>query len=101
MNQGNYNTIEEFLWIEIRPFTENVKKAFRMTQDGVINKFIKTFRMDNFNNNTTHMDVKYHLGGNKKGKLTQYQDWWKYASVIRILMYVARNSRPEIAFAVH
>ena len=66
MTQGNYNTIEEFLWIEIHPFTENGKKAFRMTQDGLINKILKTFRMDNFKTNTAHMDVKYHLGGNKR-----------------------------------
>ena len=32
---------------------------------------------------------------------SHYQYLWKYASVIGMLMYVARNSCPEIAFSVH
>ena len=26
---------------------------------------------------------------------------WKYATVVRILMYLCRNTRPDIVFAVH
>ena len=45
MIQGKYETLEEFLGIEINPFTENGNRAFRMTQDGIINKIIKTCGM--------------------------------------------------------
>eukprot|EP00957_Ditylum_brightwellii_P133389 10170240-Ditylum_brightwellii.AAC.1 len=41
------------------------------------------------------------LGQDLHGKDVQLQDKWSYTSVVGMMMYLARNSRPEITFAVH
>eukprot|EP00957_Ditylum_brightwellii_P073274 5569692-Ditylum_brightwellii.AAC.1 len=41
------------------------------------------------------------LGPDPHSKYVQLQDKWSYASVVGIMMYLASNSWPEIAFAVH
>ena len=41
------------------------------------------------------------LGKDINGKAPQRQHQWQYASVIGMMMYLASNSRPDIAFAVH
>ena len=72
-----------------------------MTQDGLIKNILKNFGMDDYNPKTIPKVVQDPFGTDAKGNPMQYQDWWKYASVITILVYVANNSSPEIAFIVH
>ncbi len=46
------------------------------------------------NPNTTQ-----HLGLDVNGK--KMEESWEYASIIGMLMYLANNTRPDIAYAVH
>eukprot|EP00957_Ditylum_brightwellii_P167746 12770078-Ditylum_brightwellii.AAC.1 len=41
------------------------------------------------------------LGRDEKGPGPQRQHQWQYAFVVGMMMYLASNSRPDIAFAVH
>ena len=71
-----------------------------MTQDGLINNILDTCGMGDCNPNTIPTDVQDPLVTYSKVNPTQYQDWWKYASVIVIMVYVTNNSRTGIAFDV-
>ena len=75
MTQGKSNTVEYFVGDEINPFTENWKRAFRMTQDGIINNIINTCGIKGFNNSTTQTDVQYLLVTDAMKNPTHYQDW--------------------------
>jgi len=69
-----------------------------MTQHGLIGKFLKTIDMENCNAKTTPAAVTP-LGTNVNG--APHYEKWEYASAVGMLMYLAGNAHPEIAFAVH
>ena len=70
----------------------------KMTQNGLIGKFLKTIDMENCNAKTTPTTVTF-LGNNVHG--APHYEKWEYASAVGMLMYLAGNAYPEIAFAVH
>ena len=74
--------------------------GFQLTQAGLVDKILKTTNMDDCNAKRTPCsgDGKP-LSSDKNGSLA-HQDW-NYRSVIGMLLYLASNSRPDIAFAVH
>ena len=72
-----------------------------MNQDDLKNKIIKTYGMDGCNPKKNPTTVESSLGKYANGKPMQYQDWWKHASVIVMLMYVTSNPHTKIDFSVH
>ena len=73
-------------------------KKFHLTQTGLINKVLKEADMENCNTvNTPALTTP--LGIDKLGE--PFKEDWDYASIVGMLMYLANNSRPDIAYAVH
>mmetsp|Transcript_35250 Transcript_35250/g.50024 ORF Transcript_35250/g.50024 Transcript_35250/m.50024 type:complete len:80 (-) Transcript_35250:510-749(-) len=55
--------------------------------------------MDDCNAKIDSPSTDKSVGIDRGGEL--YDEDWDYASVIGMLMYLAHNSRPDIAYAVH
>ena len=74
--------------------------GFQLTQLGLIDKILKATGMEGCNAKRTPCsgDGKP-LSSDKNGR-TAYQDW-SYRSIIGMMLYLASNSRPDLAFAVH
>ena len=72
-----------------------------MIQYSLINDHLNNFSMDDFNPKTTPTAEQAPLGADAKVNPKQYQYWWKHASVIGIMIYVASNFCLEIYFSVH
>jgi hypothetical protein len=73
-------------------------KKFHLTQTGLINKVLKEVDMENCNTvNTPALTTP--LGIDKLDE--PFNEDWDYASIVGMLMYLANNSRPDIAYAVH
>jgi len=64
----------------------------------LINKVLKAAGMSECNSNTTPSTLDP-LGPDITGK--PFNEHWEYASIIGMLMYLANNTRPDIAHAVH
>ena len=74
-------------------------RKFNLTQTGpLINKVLKAANMTDCNSVGTPA-VTTALGSDKDGD--PFSKDWEYATVLGMLMYLASNSRPEIAYAVH
>ena len=87
--------VGDFLGIRIAKGKEG---EFTLTQTGLINKVLKTAEMENCKPVSTPA-VPTTLGIDKDGDA--FNESWEYASIVGMLMYLANNSRPDIAFAVH
>ena len=70
-------------------------KKFHLTQTGLINKVLKEADMENCNTvNTPALTTP--LGIDNLGE--PFKEDWDYASIVGMLMYLANNSRPDIAY---
>ena len=72
--------------------------TIKLIQTGLIDRIIRTMGLDASNAVRTPADRKP-LGADKDGAPCEEQ--WSYASIVGMMMYLASNSRPDIAFAVH
>jgi hypothetical protein len=88
------DTAYSFLGINITEIDNKTK----MTQHGLIKKFLSTIHMENCNVKQTPCATTP-LGTDKSGP--PHSEDWSYASAVGMLMYLAGNAHPEIAFAVH
>ena len=86
-----------FLGIQI----DKVQDSFSLTQTGLTSKIIKCARMEDCNSNRTPASTSA-LGADVDGKLwIDTKEGFDYASAVGMLLYLANNTRPDIAFAVH
>jgi Reverse transcriptase (RNA-dependent DNA polymerase) len=92
-HEGN---LAEYLGVHITH--DKTKGTFELTQRGLIDKILETTGMLNCNGTYTPAEVTP-LG--KCEDLPLASPTWSYSSVIGMLLYLANNSRPDIAFAVH
>jgi histone deacetylase 1/2 len=69
-----------------------------LTQTGLIDRVLKIMGLDDSHEKSTPAEVKP-LGKADDGE--PCSEPWSYTSVVGMLMYLASNSRPDIAFAVH
>ena len=86
--------VGDFLGIRIKKCGDK----FLLTQPGLTRKVLKVTGMEDCNATSTPATT-VPLGLDKDGE--PFDEKWEYASVIGMLMYLANNSRPDIAFAVN
>ena len=86
--------VGDFLGIRI----ERHKTNFELTQTGLINKVLEESKMEDCNPAKTPCATDA-LGKDEDGK--PFSETWEYSVVVGMLMYLATNSRPDIAFAVN
>jgi hypothetical protein len=87
--------VGDFLGIRIEKVGD---KAFNLSQTGLIDKVLKTSGMEECNSSPTPT-LTSPIGSDKEG--AAFIDTWEYATVVGMLMFLASNSRPDIAYAVH
>ena len=93
------DTAYDFLGVHIEKFKDkNGIELIKMTQHGLIKKFLETIDMVNCNPKDSPCNIQP-LGTDKNGK--RHHESWDYASAVGMLMYLAGNAYPEIQFAVH
>ena len=88
------NSVDAFLGIKI----QKTATTYELTQPGLIQKVIDTANMTDCNPAKTpavHTPIGSDIGG------INHNETWEYNSVVGMLMFLANNSRPDIAFAVH
>lgn len=74
--------------------------SFKFTQQGLIDKVLKASGMTDCNPKPTPCSGDGRpLGSDKQGLDGNAE--WSYPSLVGMLLYLASNSRPDIAFAVH
>ena len=86
-----------FLVIEI--IKDKKVNTISLRQRGLVNRIIKTMGMEHANKvktPATMVGLSADVGG-----IEQRNIEWSYASVVGVLLYLAENSLPDIAFAVH
>ena len=71
---------------------------FYLSQPGLIAKVLDSAGISECNPNITPSSLEP-LGPDVDGK--PMNETWEYASVIGMLVYLANNTRPDIAHAVH
>ena len=86
--------ITAFLGIEIK---QEGSKYF-LTQPRLIERCIEAVNMVDANSAKTPAQTTP-LGQDTEGAI--FQESWEYASVVGMLMYLANNTRPDIAYATH
>ena len=91
--------LAEFLGIELKRSPD--RKSFQLLQTGLIDKILKLVDPDGTlgTKNTPMSSDGKPLVNDKNG--LPYKGKWDYRSVVGSLMYLATNSRPDLAHAVH
>jgi hypothetical protein len=72
--------------------------SLTLTQEGLIQRVLAATGLQHSNPSSTPAN-KETLGTDSDGPIAQ--EAWNYRSVVGMLLYLASNSRPDIAFAVH
>ena len=87
--------VGDFLGIRI---TKTGPNSFNLTQPGLIQKVLKTSQMEESHPTRTPA-MTTPLGKDTDG--AAFSEPWNYPTVMGMLMFLANNSRPDIAYAVH
>jgi hypothetical protein len=92
-------TKEESLcdYLGIKMARDDKKGTITLTQQSLIEKIIKATGLEGCNPNSVPA-TQLALGSDPDG--VPMQEKWSYSSVVGMLLYLATNSRPDIAFAV-
>ena len=85
-----------FLGIQIE---RNKNNTFYLTQTGLIQKVLVTAGMENSKATVKTPAATTTLGLDVDGD--EFSEAWDYPVIIGMLLYLAQNSRPDIAYAVH
>ena len=70
-----------------------------MTQTGLIDTIIETLGLDK--NSTQHQTPAVSPPLHKHEDKEKFNEKWNYRSLIGMLTYLARNTRPDIEYTVH
>ena len=90
------NDVSAFLGIDFK--RNKADGTIKLTQEGLIDRVIKAAGLEDCNPDQSPAAVE-NLGSDPEGE--PFDGSFDYASVVGMLMYLAGNSRPEIAYAVH
>jgi hypothetical protein len=88
-------SIEDFLGINFKQVGPN---KFVLTQTGLIKKILEAASMTDCHTKSTPASTTT-LGTDARG--APFNESWEYASIVGMLMYLATNSRPDLAFSVN
>jgi hypothetical protein len=88
-------SVGDFLGIRIEKCAND---SFTLSQTGLIEKVIKTAGMADCNSAVTPSSTDP-LGSDKAGETCN--ESWEYPEIVGMLMFLATNSRPDIAYAVN
>ena len=88
--------VENFLGVKVEKFPNN---QIKMSQPSLIDTAIKMVLLENKSKCHDTPAVNPPLHEHKDG--AERTSTWSYRSVIGILTYIARNTRPDIEYAVH
>ena len=91
----NEGDVGAFLGIQI---TKTGPHTFELVQSGLIAKVLATANMTDCNGVSTPIGSTP-IGTDADGPI--YAETWKYGMVVGMLMYLAANTRPDIAYAAH
>ena len=91
----NEGEVGAFLGIQI---TKIGKRTFSLLQTGLVAKVLNVANMSDCNGVSTPTGSAP-IGSDTDG--VPFSEAWQYRTVIGMLMYLAANTRPDIAFAVH
>ena len=72
--------------------------TFKLSQTGLIEKVIKALGMEDCNTAVTPASTDS-LGSDKSGE--HHNESWEYPEIVGMIMFLATNSRPDIAYAVN
>ena len=89
------DTVAGFLGILMEPQDDG---TIELKQTGLIDRILRVMNLQDSKENQTPADVKP-LAKDEDGP--PCEETWSYASVVGMMMYLASNSRPDIAYAVH
>jgi hypothetical protein len=87
-------SFSEYLGIQYDRLSDD---SILMSQSGLIQKIIESAGMQECNPNRTPA-VREALGSDPEGAMMD--DSWNYRSIVGMLLYLATNTRPDIAYAV-
>jgi hypothetical protein len=86
-----------FLGIDLRKQADG---SIELRQDGLINRILALLQLtDGLSNSAVTPAENGAMGSDVYGE--DFSETWNYRSGVGMMMYLASNSRPEIAFAVH
>ena len=88
--------VSAFLGIQFERSKDN--STITLTQRGLIDRIIEATGLQDCKPDNTPA-ASDPLGTDPEGE--PFQEKWSYASLVGMLLYLASNSRPDIAFAVH
>ena len=89
--------VSSFLGMEV---IKNSEGSFELSQSGLINRILSAMGLEKCNSTRTPADTKP-LGSDMHGNACSRQGRWQYSSVVGMMLYLAGNTRPDIAFAVN
>lgn len=77
----------------------NKMKGWKFTQRGLIDKILRSTKMQDCNPKHTPTKTTNVLGTNQEGM--RLKEEWIYRSIVGMLLYLAATSQPDLSFAVH
>jgi Reverse transcriptase (RNA-dependent DNA polymerase). len=91
----NEGEVGDFLGIRIE---QRSNGSFYLTQTGLVDKILKTTEMTDCNAVATPTG-KTTVGSDRDGE--NFNEKWKYSTLIGMLLYLSGNTLRDITFAVH
>ena len=91
--------MQVFLGIHIKP-SKTIDNAIELLQTGLIDRILKVLNLEG-SNSKLRQEPATAIPLGKEETAQPRREQWSYSSVVGMMLYLASNSRPDIAFAVN